>query len=55
MAASLAACPICDLPLESAASARETLGFRLHDAAEPLPELPAVIAASLAVPPSEAR
>lgn len=54
-AATLAACPICDLPLERSVDPAGLLGFRLHDMGDPLPELPAVIAAALALPPGEVR
>ena len=54
-AASFGACPICDEPLDRAARAGALLGYRLHAAGDALPELPSVIAASLAVPPAEPR
>lgn len=52
-AASLATCPICDMPLDRAALAGGLMGFRLHDAGDALPELPAVIAAALSAPPGD--
>ena len=54
-AASLAACPVCDVPLDRADRAGALLGYRLQTQDDPLPELPAVIAAALAVPPRAPR
>jgi hypothetical protein len=53
-AAALAACPICDVPLDTA-RAGALLGYRLQVEGDPLPELPAVIAAALGVPPATPR
>ena len=54
-AASLSVCPICELPLDRTSPPGALLGYRLQTAGDPLPELPAVIAAALAVPPGDPR
>ena len=53
-AAALTTCPICDVPLDTARAAA-LMGYRLQLEGDPLPELPAVIAAALGVPSDRPR
>ena len=54
-ATALTACPICDVPLDRTARAAAVMGYRLQLEGDPLPELPAVIAAALVAPSDRPR